>query len=126
MKLAAKDPHQVAPARQIIRSVIKDASVSAIKKLPEITIVRKEICRWKADNPHSNPKTVNEIMLDENVWTTARGNNFIFHQDPQASDNRMIIFTTDDNLRVLKSCATWYVDGTCKVKFILTLTQFQV
>jgi hypothetical protein len=49
--------------------------------------------------------------LPDALKITDRGDNFVLHED-----EKLIIFTTDSNLSVLKTCKHWFADGTFKVK----------
>lgn len=57
------------------------------------------------------PKTIAEINLSDKYTVTFKGNRFLLH-DNENNENRLLIFATEENLRVLSKCNEWYCDGT--------------
>ena len=68
------------------------------------TLLRTIRRQREAETP--NP----DNQLFDNLKLPDRGDNFVLHED-----KTLIIFATDSNLEVLKSCKHWFADGTFKV-----------
>jgi FLYWCH zinc finger domain len=93
------------PSSAILHTAIRSFPLDSSGQLPKTETLLRTIRRQRqgeAPNPDN--------LLPDHLKVTDRGDNFVLHED-----KTLIIFTTDSNLSVLKSCKHWFADGTFKV-----------
>ena len=73
-------------------------------------IQRKRI-RFEAPPP--NPQTLRDLILPIEYTITNRGEKFLYHDTND--ENHFLIFTTTQNLQLLKESKNWFSDGTFKI-----------
>ena len=93
------------PSSVILHSAIRSFPLDSAGQLPNTETLLRTIRRQRQGEA-SNP----DNGLPDHLKVTHRGDNFVLHED-----KTLIIFTTDSNLSVLKSCKHWFADGTFKV-----------
>ncbi|CAF1192190.1 unnamed protein product [Adineta ricciae] len=77
----------------------------AAGRLPQTESLLRTIRRQRQAEP-----TTPGNRLPDQLKQTDRGENFVLHEDKD-----LIIFTTNSNLSVLKTCKHWFADGTFSV-----------
>ena len=97
------------PSSSILHSALRTFSLRAAGELPRTDIIIQTIRRQRA-----TPAVIVDGQLPEALRKTFRGEDFILQHD-----NEMIIFTTKNNLSVLKQSKHWFADGTFKVSYQL-------
>ena len=90
--------------------------------LPDYKSVRTILQRERSCNIPKLPKTKSDINLDGEWSTTSDNVSFLLPH----SNNDMLIFTTDANLRCLSECDTLYVDGTFKTCSSLSTQMYSI
>lgn len=60
-------------------------------------------------------KSLREIVVPHSLQYTIRGAKFYFEDSGPEDKNRIILFTTRENLRFLDKQTEWYIDGTFDV-----------
>ena len=89
----------------ILHAALRSFPLDSAGQLPKTETLLRTIRRQR------EPEVSNlDNQLPDNLKLTDRGDNFVLHED-----NTLIVFTTDSNLEVLKSCKHWFADGTFKV-----------
>jgi hypothetical protein len=90
----------------ILYSALRTFPLDSAGALPKNDTLMRAIRRQRVAAPlNANNR------LPDNLKQTDRGDNFVLHEDDD-----LIIFTTDANLSVLKTCKHWFADGTFKVR----------
>ena len=107
-ELAEQQP--VVPLPEIYRNMMAqtpraDEDVMA----PAFTSCRTQMHRARRQNMPELPKEIKDIVLEGEWATTLAGTDFILHKD-----DKMIILTTDSNLKILTQSDTVFMDGTFK------------
>ncbi|CAH1113607.1 unnamed protein product, partial [Psylliodes chrysocephalus] len=62
-----------------------------------------------------NPRNVGDIAIPAALRTTTRNENFLLWDSGNDDPNRILMFGTVENLRLLQQHRHWFVDGTFKV-----------
>ncbi|XP_022161694.1 uncharacterized protein LOC111027604 [Myzus persicae] len=62
---------------------------------------------------YTKPTNMRDLLIPEKYTYTVAGDKFL-QFDSCASDNRIIIFSTQKNLDLMATCDHWYADGTFK------------
>ena len=93
------------PSSAILHSALRTFPLSAAGQIPRSDILLQTIRRQRATTMVGS-----DGVLPEHLKTTDRGEAFMLHQDA-----KMIIFTTKNNLSVLKHSKHWFADGTFRV-----------
>ena len=104
-QIIARSAESEEPSSAILHSAIRSFPLDAAGQLPKTDTLLRTIRRQREAEP-SNP----DNLLPDHLKLTDRGDNFVLHED-----KALIIFTTESNLSVLKSCKHWFTDGTFKV-----------
>lgn len=100
-------PQQIISATQIPAGVVGAMpSVSSIKN----TLRR---IRKRNDCVPTDPKSLFDLDIPEQFKKTKNGAQFLLH-DSGPSNNRIIIFSTHDNLDIMDNYSDWFADGTFK------------
>jgi len=71
--------------------------------------------RRRENAPPSNPSTLAELILIEPYMRTLSNDPFILYDSGVGNDNRILLFSTDENLKILSSeQCHWFIDATFK------------
>jgi hypothetical protein len=94
------------PSSTTLHSVMRSFPLDSVSELPRGDSLLRTI-RWQrqADPLDSHSKLLTNLKL------TDRGDNFVLHKGKD-----LVIYTTDANLAVLKTCREWFADGTFTVR----------
>ena len=85
-----------------------DDTADLVRRLPHYDACDAAMYRQRSKMIPALPKTREEINLQGPWRETTTGENFII------SDDNMLMFSTDANLRHLSNADTWFCDGTFK------------
>lgn len=97
----------------IISSAVAGSSKAAKAHLSTPANLKRCIrkCR-KPEEIISEPTSRSAIHLTGKYLITEEGNKFLYYDSGEEVDKRILIFTTEENLELLKSSERWYGDGT--------------
>ena len=101
----------VQPAR-LLAGALLNAS-DAAKDRVKMQTARRSIRRFKQGMVPPEPATRRQLDF-VGPWTTTGGDDpkpFLRHDSGQNARDRVVVFATDDSLRVLCRANTWYMDG---------------
>ena len=103
-------------AQQIITQELRGCSEQAAVKLPAINTIRRGIRRYRQvlGNPPAIPQNRGDIVLPERYTQTEANEPFLMF-DSGPDDDRILMFSTNGNLRTLQEANDWFCDGTFKV-----------
>ena len=101
-KIKSRAADSEEPSSTILHTVMRSFPLDSAGQLPKSQTLLRTIRQQRQAIP---PGPDNE--LPDHLKQTDRGENFVLHE---AKD--LIIFTTDSNLSVLKTCKHWFADGT--------------
>ncbi|CAF0977012.1 unnamed protein product [Brachionus calyciflorus] len=95
---------------KILFTLSEDCIVSNPKK----DAIRRLINKTRNDKTDKgyNAKSLAELVIPEDLKFTLKGKNFYFGDSGQNDKNRVIFFTTEENLKLLSTNSEWYADGT--------------
>lgn len=93
-------------------SKVKGVVIYVKAALPKISNIRR--LKQKRNIAPVTPRLVRELIIDAIFTVTANNENFLLF-DNGATDRRIIVFATDANIRFLKECGEWYLDGTFRI-----------
>jgi hypothetical protein len=105
-KIKARAADSEEPSSTILHSVMRSLPLDSAGQLPKSQTLLRTIRRQRQAVP-AGP----DNKLPDHLKQTDRGENFVLHEDKD-----LIIFTTDSNLSVLKTCKHWFADGTFSVR----------
>lgn len=102
--------------REIITEACGKAKGAVKAALPKISNMSRVIRRRKQKRnvAPATPRLLRDLIFDESYTVTTKNENFMLY-DSGAADRRTVIFATDENIRFLKECKEWYMDGTFRV-----------
>lgn len=110
-----------ASARELVLEACGSADDPTVAALPSLHNMRRTAARIQnRSNVNMNPKTLAELVFDDDVVMTSRNKHFLLHdsavygEDPEP-ENRLLLFGTKENLDILKVCDTIAMDGTFKI-----------
>ncbi|CAF1683717.1 unnamed protein product, partial [Adineta ricciae] len=89
----------------ISKAADSEEATNAAGRLPQTESLLRTIRRQRQAEP-----TTPGNRLPDQLKQTDRGESFVLHEDKD-----LIIFTTNSNLSVLKTCKHWFADGTFSV-----------
>lgn len=103
--------------RDIIHSAVRNASTEACVRLPSYDSARRTIQRQRnsSQTRSSAVNSITDIIIDEKLQKTSRGEMFLLWDSGSNDANRIIMFGTRNNIDILQEFRHWCVDGTFKV-----------
>ena len=105
-KIISRAAETEEPSSTILHSVMRSFPLDSAGQLPKSDSLLRTIRRQRQAEPVDA-----DNKLPASLKRTDRGDDFILHEDKD-----LVIFTTDANLAVLKTCKHWFADGTFKVR----------
>lgn len=101
--------------RNIIAASCSNISLPVAGAIPSTHALSKTIQRkiLRFEAPPPNPHTLVDLILPVEYTITNRGENFLFHDSND--ENHFLIFTTTQNLQLLKESKNWFSDSTFKI-----------
>lgn len=112
LKETAKNDHNKASA--LIASAVGTVNSQVAVNLPTLSQIGRTINRVRNAENIKIPRNAQRIELSEKYTVTKRGDKFLLY-DNGVEDDRLLIFGTRDNIRVLKNCSMFHCDGTFDV-----------
>lgn len=109
-----------APTSSIVADTLSAVPDEAKGALPKITSLQKTVRRARKDSQVSIPPCNSRSELPKlyGKFLTPSGEDFV-KWDNEAGNGRILIFSTDGNLKVLEKCDHWFADGTFKTRPLL-------
>ncbi|CAF3392651.1 unnamed protein product [Rotaria socialis] len=100
----------------IVADAVSKLSDNAISSLPNLQNLKRNVrkIRQRSQNPLSLPTTRDSIVIDPQYTITARDRTFL-HFDSGSIDQRILIFSTKKQLKILENANYIYLDGTFSV-----------
>ena len=121
IKRKATDEPASNPAR-IIREETLENTEGAIALLPHRQTLRRIVNRARAKLRPVNPRNIIDLRVVDPYDNTITGEQFLVHDnllDNEDEDfvpqSRLLIFTTENNIRQLFSSPDWFADGTFSI-----------
>uniref|UniRef100_A0ABD2VWZ0 MULE transposase domain-containing protein n=1 Tax=Trichogramma kaykai TaxID=54128 RepID=A0ABD2VWZ0_9HYME len=99
--------------------LLQDVPLPVLAELPDRENVKQIIQRERKKNVPANPRTLEELLdIPDQFRKTKVGEPFLiydsFEDENAAGTDRIIVFSTKENLSDLARSRIWYVDGTFK------------
>ena len=108
----------------IINDIIKDNDDAVLRKIPSHSafkqVISREIKKNKVDN-FKGPIDLKELIVPEHLKKTYRGKLFLL--EDSNDEERVLLFSTEQNMKLLSSNSDCFGDGTFK---ILPLSFYQL
>ena len=125
MKRQAEETEE-AP-QQIITQSVSTITDDAKAKLPTVHHLRRNVRRHRqaVNNPLPVPLNVDEVVI-QIVTVTDDSQDFLLFDTGSDNNNRMLIFGTHDNIRLLETTAHWFLDGSFKTAPVLFFQLYTV
>lgn len=113
--IKAKALSSMANTSQIISECTRNLPRSVCVSMPSLQSIKRTIqnVRHRNNQVPLNPISLEELVIPERYRTTHTNHNFYMFDNHSA--NRIIIFSTIENLQLLKENKNWFCDGTFKV-----------
>ncbi|CAF1126577.1 unnamed protein product [Brachionus calyciflorus] len=103
------------PPRAVIREFHAGLSDECISLIGKKDSIRRQIIRTRNKEKgyyKNNPQSLSELEIPDELKTTFKGYKFYFGDSGKTDKNRIIFFTTEQNLKILGTYPDWYSDGT--------------
>lgn len=116
LKQSAKNQPSAAP-RTLVNDALNQAIPTTAAILPSAQNLARSVRRVRRSGGLTIPQTLNELELPEEYTNTNDGAAFLLSDEYlfENEDDRLIIFGTEDNLKLLEECDSVYADGTFDV-----------
>ncbi|CAF2935955.1 unnamed protein product [Rotaria sp. Silwood2] len=101
------------PPRRIIHEALLNVHKDDALALPSYAASQRLIGRKRKKNNISlpNPTCFQDIVIPDQLKLTNSGDRFLLY-DNEDNDSRIIILSSDDDLKRLSQCDHWHADGT--------------
>jgi hypothetical protein len=110
-KMKARAAESKEPSSVILYSEMRTFPLDSANQLSEEQTLLRTIRRRRENETASSGD-----QLTDQPKLTDRGENFVLHEN-----ERLIIFTIQSHLSVLKSCIHWFADGTFKMRMHISI-----
>lgn len=103
-------------ARNIIRDAVCNKDDGVLAALPSRSTLCRRIqrARRRLNPTPALPTARHGFDIPDQYTKTTDGRRFLFHDSGVDDCNRILIFTTDDNLDAMVTYNNWFMDGTFK------------
>ena len=115
--ISAKGQTTLESTHHIVNIALADSSQAAAAQLPETKTLEKQCQRQRARpvNVPPNPGSLQELVFPHQCTVTKGGAGILLHDDGVNGGNqRLVVFSTDENMQLLEDSEQRYTDGTFK------------
>ncbi|XP_067619862.1 uncharacterized protein [Eurosta solidaginis] len=110
-----KAAEKCSTSRDIVGQIISNANTAVRPILPSVDQMMRTVRRTRALNfVPKNPNNLKELVLENEFIKIIDGKQFLLY-DSWPNDQRLIIFSTQENFKFLASCSSIHMDGTFSV-----------
>lgn len=88
--------------------------VSSVLLKTSLKRIVQRVC-VQMEAPPLNPKFVLDLIISEEYIKTINEKTFLLYDSSTGNKFKILIFTTTENLYLMKSCDYWFCDGTFSV-----------
>lgn len=127
VKFQLKEEAKNNPAKgptQILRDVMRNVPDGVVAHLPDRPSLKKSMRHARRGNLPPNPRNLAELgALPEKFQQTLSGDRFLLWDSAEEGNlqGRVLVFGTRRNIELLAGSEVWYLDGTFKVSFFVTI-----
>ncbi|KAM7307232.1 uncharacterized protein ISCGN_010868 [Ixodes scapularis] len=102
---------------QILLGAAAASSDAVASQMPSVSTMRRTLRkqRRRAIHPYTIPTTKRNLEIPVEFKVTLRGEDFLLHDTGFGDSERILVFSTAENLRKLGESELWFADGTFKV-----------
>ncbi|KII73004.1 hypothetical protein RF11_00672 [Thelohanellus kitauei] len=102
------------PTQNVISDSVQGLESAISASMPSLPALKKRVQRVRNELGSSIPlpSSTLDLMIPEDYKITLTGNRFLLYDNN--SVERILIFSTEENLRLLSNHRTWFCDGTFK------------
>jgi hypothetical protein len=107
---------------RVVAAAVADLTVAGQGQLPPLNHLKRNVQRVRVGNMAAppNPDSLADLQIPPAYATYERlpgvAENFLlFDSGPETGDNRILIFSTQQNIGILQQATDWYMDGTFDV-----------
>ena len=110
----------------IMKNIVKDVDEDVLRSMPSQSAIKQRITRKRKKNEiHiKEPVDLKSLVVPDQYKKTYRGKLFLI--DDSKDDDRVLLFSTDDNLKLLSKHRDWLGDGTFKILPLLFLQLYSI
>lgn len=88
---------------------------SVIASMPSVKSMMDTVSRLRRKNTTQvNYRTTSDLIIEHQYTVTSGGDVFLLHDSGQG-DERVLIYASERNLKLLSKCTTFFMDGTFDV-----------
>ena len=95
---------------QLVEVSLEDHADDALSQLPSFESLRSTLYRSRHEAIPSLPTTRRDVTFPDRYTKTLSGEDFLYVND--GDDDKIVIFTTDENIRLMSEAQAFYMDGT--------------
>lgn len=95
---------------QLVEISLEDHADDALSQLPSFESLRSTLYRSRHEAIPSLPTTRRDVTFPDRYTKTLSGEDFLYVND--GDDDKIVIFTTDENIKLMSEAQAFYMDGT--------------
>ncbi|XP_060867196.1 uncharacterized protein LOC132942645 [Metopolophium dirhodum] len=98
----------------VVANVCQDITPGVSSVLPSISSLKRNVRRYRVclETSPSNPSSLEDLIIPEKYLLTTGKKPFMLYDSGKEDPQRLLIFSTKENLELLTTCDHWYADGT--------------
>ena len=115
-KLSVASTQKGMKTRHILKDILKDKSDDVLSEIPSLNALRQRANRIRKSNKHVNkePKFLKDLIINDNFKKSYKGEDFLLGEAGKDNE-RVFLFSTPKNIKLLSSNSSWMGDGTFAV-----------
>ncbi|KAF0770689.1 Uncharacterized protein FWK35_00000943 [Aphis craccivora] len=90
------------------------SQIPALLFLPKESVVKRTIIRNQRTSNNPALNCINDVVIEDD-WALVNGQRFLLADNKSTIGERIILFATDDSLKISTEAKTWYCDGNFKI-----------
>ncbi|CAN8017265.1 unnamed protein product [Ixodes persulcatus] len=105
------------PPSRLLAEALTETSEQVRANVGDLETIRRDLRRQRSKVRPPEPSTLRDLHVQDTWATTggARPQPFLLYDNGQERQDRMLVFSTHEQLAALSSSRTWYMDGTFSV-----------
>ena len=96
---------------QILAAEIEQLDHDTRANIGNMATIQRDIQRHQRSQQPAEPAALADLVIADNWKVTKDGRPFLIHDSGEGVVNRIVVYATEESLRLLAVARTWFIDG---------------
>ena len=106
-----KEPEILGENYQILAAEIEQLDHDTRANIGNMATIQRDIQRHQRSQQPAEPAALADLVIADNWKVTKDGRPFLIHDSGEGVVNRIVVYATEESLRLLAVARTWFIDG---------------